>query len=149
MTGTVYALQDPRTMEIRYVGFSTYLPGKRAMQHIWEARHRRRHPVSVKAKRPRGKRPPYEKYDWLMELDDAGLAPIIVEILHGVAKAESDHWELLVMSICERCGNRLTNERRNSEADRIRRTRIGERDDLSADQAAHRIVVAALERPTP
>lgn len=81
-----------------------------------------------------------------MELDDAGLAPIVVEILHGVAKAESDHWELLVMSICERCGNRLTNERRNSEADRIRRTRIGERDGLSADQAAHRIVVAALER---
>ncbi len=62
---TIYALIDPRTNCVRYIGWA-YKPRKRLADHIYKARKEKTH-----------------KANWLNQLASLGLTPVLAELEHG------------------------------------------------------------------
>lgn len=92
----VYALVDPFTRDVRYIGATTLTLSKRRLRHISEAR------------RGRVSRPLCE---WIMSLERVGFRPLIVCLevcdTHELAEAERDH-------ISHHHGSHLLNTRHNN-----------------------------------
>src|SRR5664280_1343009 len=90
---TVYELLDPRTGEIRYVGWTSNSPALRLQQHLWDARYLQAKPHRCK---------------WILELLRDGLIPLLDVVAIGEV-AEGPATERAVIAARRRAGMRLTN----------------------------------------
>lgn len=115
MAETVYALKDPRTGVIRYVGRTSKPVPTRVRLHMNEASHFRNR---------RQRDLDNAKNRWLVELIEAGLRPVAIELLRGVDdREEAAEWEYTVMRIAERHGAALTNARRDTQENQVAKMR--------------------------
>lgn len=110
MTGVIYTLQDPRTGTIRYLGFTKGAPLLRYRAHLNEARCWRNRGMKRFVNKGKNK--------WILELLDAGLAPVCHELLRGVPQSEAQRWEYAAIKVLERHGAQLTNRHRGTMAER-------------------------------
>lgn len=108
----VYALVDPRSSRIRYVGCS-YNPKKRMESQLTEARARRSNPKYAKVP---DNFPP--RLRWLTELIDGGNSPIVVileECEYSEWRERENYW---IVTLHE-AGADLTNIRTSAGFDNI------------------------------
>lgn len=110
----IYALIDPRTEDVRYIGWS-YDPRKRLVAHLWESRKRASH-----------------KHNWIAALMREGLIPICQIIDQGWGDGWGDA-EKRWIAYYREAGARLTNGSAGGEGfpksedikEKIRRTSLG------------------------
>jgi len=86
----IYALKEPDTGEIRYVGKSDS-PKERFKQHVREAKKGGTH-----------------NRTWILSLQKLGLLPVL-EVLDSVPSVEWDFWEREYIRLFKALGFRLTN----------------------------------------
>lgn len=91
---TIYALVDPHTGDIRYIGKTAHSPEKRLRGHMSEA------------KRLTGAR--HYKSSWLRQLAGEGLVPLI-EVIEEVEPEGANERERHWIAYHRRCGAPLTN----------------------------------------
>jgi hypothetical protein len=89
-TTFIYALRDPETREVRYVGKSN-TPLKRLSRHKEDCEQRQTY-----------------QHRWMASLASRGLAPTL-EILDEVLVVEWPQWEAAYIFFFRECGCRLTN----------------------------------------
>lgn len=91
MTWTIYALTDPRTSEVRYVG-KTITPKKRIYHHVWDAMNANDHT---------------HKSNWIRALVEAGTLPVM-----SVLETGDGDWQTAERQWIKRfkdAGSNLTN----------------------------------------
>ena len=92
-TGVVYALIDPRTDEVRYIGLTVMKPQGRLADHLGQARRGNRRHV----------------YNWIRSLLSEGLEPDQLILYDNVPVTDLPTLEMKAISQARRQGARLTN----------------------------------------
>lgn len=95
MSGYVYALVDPDTLEVKYIGQTTQRLNVRLNKHLNDAKRR---PLAC-----------YPVYDWIRLLVAQGKRPIIEAISSNVQSDHLDRLETMWISLFKTWGHELTN----------------------------------------